>query len=161
MSPVLSAALESWTSLYSNSAPLRTVIGFTHVAGLVAGGGCAIVVDRATLAAARRPAAERSAQLPVVRDAHRVVLAGLAAVAASGLLLFAADADTFLHSWVFWIKMALVMVLVVNGAMVHRAEQRASAGDMRAWRALTRTAAVSLVLWFVITLAGAALPNVG
>ncbi len=161
MSPALSSVLESWASIYSNSSSLRTLVGFAHVAGLVGGGGCAIVADRATLRTAKRPIAERLPQLAVIRDAHRVVLAGLALVAVSGVLLFAADADTFVHSRLFWIKMGLVALLVVNGAVLRQGERRAAAGDVRAWRPLTRAAALSLVLWFVITLAGAALPNIG
>ena len=56
---VLSHLLESWASLYANHAALRTGVEFLHLGGLVAGGGCAITADLATIAAARdrpRPA---------------------------------------------------------------------------------------------------------
>jgi hypothetical protein len=161
MSPLLAHAVEVWTSFYSNHAALRTLVGFAHVGGLVGGGGCAIAADRATLALARRGADARAADLTAVRGAHRVVLAGLLAVAASGVLLFAADVDTFLHSRFFWLKMGLVGVLLANGWVLRRAGDRAAGGDARAWRVLARAAAASVALWFLTTLAGAALPNIG
>lgn len=157
----VSHLLASWESLYANSAVLRTLIGFAHIAGLVSGGGAAIVADRAALAIGRKNDAQRFEVLASIRSAHRVVLAGLVAVVLSGGLLVAADAETFLHSWVFWVKMGLLVLLLGNGLLVLRAERNASAGAPRAWTVLTWTAGASLVLWLLTTLAGAALPNVG
>ncbi len=62
---------------------------------------------------------------------------------------------------IFWIKMCLMALLVVNGALLLRGERRLTRGDARAWARLHQTAVVSLVLWFLTTLAGAALPNIG
>ena len=45
--------LESWMSLYANHAALRTGVEFMHIGGLVAGGGCAITADLATITASR------------------------------------------------------------------------------------------------------------
>ena len=78
----------------------------------------------------------------------------------SGLLLFAADVETFLYSRVFWIKMALVVLLLVNGAILTYAERRATRGH-DAWGHLRGTAITSLALWLTITFAGVALTNVG
>lgn len=157
----MSHLLASWESLYANSAVLRTLIGFVHVAGLVSGGGAAIVADRAALSIGRKNDGERLAVLAAIRSTHRVVLVGLSAVVLSGGLLLAADAGTFLHSWVFWVKMGLLVLLLGNGLLVSRTERNASAGAPRAWTVLRWTAGASLVLWFLTTLAGAALPNVG
>ena len=151
----------AWSSAYSGSAVLRTFIGFIHIAGLVGGGGAAIAADRATLKAAKMGSEIRALQLRTIHATHRVVIVGLAAVIASGILLFAADTDTYLISKLFWIKMGLLALLMVNGAVLVRVGQRAGSGDERAWTTLRHTAAVSLALWFLTTLAGAGLPNAG
>ena len=49
----------------------------------------------------------RAAQLATIRSAHRIVIGGLAILFATGLLLFAADVDTFLPSKTFWLKIGL------------------------------------------------------
>jgi hypothetical protein len=149
-----------WTSLYSNHAVLRTAVGFVHIGGLVGGGGCAIAADRMTLLAGREDRPTRVLQLTSLRTTHRVVLAGLAAVIVSGVLLFAADVDTFLYSKVFWLKMGLMVLLLFNGCVLVRAERRAEQGDEDAWRWLTWTSTISLALWFLTTLAGTGLLNV-
>jgi uncharacterized membrane protein len=153
-------SIAAWSSLYSNSAALRTGIGFAHVGGLLAGGGSAIVADRATIAALRLDAGRRMAQARALHGTHRLVVIGLLVVSLSGVLLLGADLDTYLHSLVFWIKMALVAALMVNGAVLVRAGRRAQSGDARAWTVLRFGAMTSLCLWFTITLLGAALPNV-
>lgn len=158
---MVAAWLAWWSSVYSDSAGLRTAVGFAHVAGLLAGGGCAIAADRMTILAKRWDVAERRSHLRTLRHTHEMVIAGLVVVIASGLLLFAADPGTFLHSRVFWIKMALVVALLVNGWRVRSAGQAALASGSGDWRRLHAAAFASMVLWLVTTLAGAALPNVG
>ena len=152
--------LHAWESIYANSAVLRTLIGFVHIAGLVVGGGCAIVADRATLRAYRRSAANRAAEIDGIRAAHRVVLAGLAAVMVSGVLLMSADFDTFVHSRIFWVKMGLVAMLLLNGALLSRLGSTAAVNDAQ-WKRLAYVSGFSLALWLLTTLTGAALPNVG
>lgn len=157
----LMRAVADWTSFYANHAAARTSVTFLHIAGLVGGGGCAIAADRGTLMAARLGPDERRFHLGSLRTTHRVVLFGLALVIVSGVLQFASDVDTFLHSTLFWLKMALVALLFVNGGVLVEAERRAVLGRESAWTALRVTALTSLVLWFLTTLAGAALPNIG
>lgn len=152
--------IAAWSSAYSSSALLRTGIGFAHVGGLLAGGGGAIVADRATIAAWRLDAGARMAQARALHGTHRLVILGLLLVSASGLLLLGADLDTYLHSIVFWIKMGFVAALILNGAVLVRAGRRAQRGDAGAWTALRYGAIASLCLWFTITLLGSALPNV-
>jgi uncharacterized membrane protein len=158
---MLTSLLETWNALYSNHAALRTSIEFMHIAGLVAGGGCAIAADLATVRAAGATAAARATELQLLRRTHSVVIIGLVAVFVSGVLLFATDVDTYLYSRVFWIKMALVALLMVNGALLWHGERRVTRGDAGAWAHLHYTAIASLVLWLLTTLAGAALPNLG
>jgi uncharacterized membrane protein len=159
MHGLISGFLENWTSFYSNHGVVRTVVGFLHIGGLVIGGGCAISADRMTLRAARRSAAERVVQLDALRSTHRIVLVSLGAVLVSGLFLFAADSDSFLHSILFWVKMGLVAALMVNGFLLTRAERQAEIDAVRAWKWLTITSTISVALWMLTTLAGAALPN--
>jgi hypothetical protein len=154
---VLSAWLASWASLYSNSAVLRTVLGFAHVGGLVVSGGPALVMDRAILRAVRAGSLTRGAHLAELEASHPLVLSGLALAIASGLLLMTADLDTFLYSRVFWIKMTLVALLLMNGWNLRRLGR--DVGHPTG-RPLARAAIVSVGLWMLTTLAGAALPNV-
>jgi len=152
-------ALDVWASVYANSSAIRTVLGFAHVAGLIIGGGSAIAIDRSVLATARRNPSKLRVQVPTIQNAHSLVLASLAVVMSSGLLLAAADTETFLHSRLFWLKMALVGLLMVNGACMRLAE-RAAIARRPQWKPLAVTAAASITLWLLTTLAGAALPNV-
>jgi hypothetical protein len=160
MPAFLAHAVSGWAALYSGSALVRTLVSFVHIAGLVGGGGAAITADRATLRATRRGLALTGQQLAVILATHRIVVMGLAGVIASGVLLFAADVDTYAVSKLFWIKMGMVAALMVNGAILVRAGRGSSEPDERARLTLRRTAAVSLALWLLTTLAGAGLPNV-
>jgi uncharacterized membrane protein YcfT len=152
----------TWGSFYANHAAMRTTIAFAHVGGLVAAGGASMMADREILSAYRRREQVGSAAvLRTVRRAHGVVLAGLAIVIASGVLLFAADLDTYLVSRLFWIKMALVVALMINGAILTRAERLASNYIGDSWGTLQWTAIASLSLWLLTTFIGTALPNIG
>lgn len=154
---VLRHALDAWAGVYSDSVALRAGITFCHFAGLITGGGLAIATDRATLRAAVDIDAEQRAHLDELQTIHRVVVMGLSLTVASGLLMLAADLDAMLGSRVFWIKMALVVLLLANGFMMTRAEQAARVTPERGWPRLRRTAALSLALWFLIVLASTVL----
>jgi hypothetical protein len=52
-------------------------------------------------------------------------------------------------------------LLLAKGALVLIGEGRARRGEPHAWARLHTAALTSLVLWFLTTLAGAALPNIG
>lgn len=158
---MLSQLIESWVSLYANHAALRTGVEFLHIGGLVAGGGCAITADLATIAAVRDGSAARATKLHVLKQTHRIVVLGLAGLTVSGLLMFGADVQTFLYSRIFWLKMALLVLLLINGLLLLRGERQVQRGDAHAWARLHYTAVASLILWFLTTLAGAALPNIG
>ena len=54
---------------------------------------------------------------------HRLVVGGLVLSIATGLLLFASDVETFLRSWVFWLKLGMICVLLGNGYAMTRAEK--------------------------------------
>jgi len=154
-----SHTVDAWASVYANSGWVRTLLGFTHIAGLIVGGGAAIAADRGVLLAVGRNPLEWPAQLATIRGAHSIVMVSLAIVMTSGVMLAASDVDTFLHMQLFWIKMSLVALLIVNGVCMRWAE-RAAAGPRRRRRPLAITAVASLTLWLLTTLAGAGLPNV-
>jgi hypothetical protein len=160
---VFNHILESWSAIYADSGALRTGVAFMHISGLVAGGGCAITADLATITAARAKSPALVAQLRLLKRTHAIVVLGLAAIVVSGILLVAADVETFVASRLFWLKMGLMAVLLANGVLLVRSEKAATHAhaEARAWRRLHRIATASLVLWALTTLAGAALPNLG
>src|SRR5215471_11993518 len=151
--------LQTWTSFYANHAIVRTLIAFFHIGGLVLAGGCAISADRAVLRAMGRTIEERTAGLDSLHNTHRIVVFGLAFITASGLLLLAADTDTMLHSTLFWLKMGLILLLLSNGFLLLRAERHAGSDPLGAWKTLKMSSMISIALWMLVTLAGAALPN--
>jgi hypothetical protein len=151
---------DTWSSLYSNSAALRSTLAFAHIGALVGSGGCAIAADRGALRAFARGRAAFDAELDNLRGIHRIVIGGLALVIASGVLLMLADVDAYVANRIFWLKMALVVALLANGALVMRAAGLAESGDADGARLLRVGAIVSVALWFATTLAGAVLPNV-
>lgn len=153
----------NWASFYANHAAVRTSVTFMHIAGLVGGGGCAIAADRATLIASGKSRADRRLHLDSLHAMHRIVVSGLTAVIISGVLLFAADVDSFVYSRLFWLKMGFIALLAMNGIVLIRAERRARRDpqDDAGWSVLRAAAVCSLTLWFATTLIGAALPNIG
>jgi hypothetical protein len=153
--------LQTWGSFYANHAAIRTLVAFLHVGALIAGGGLAVAADRATLTATLDDERTRQSLLETLAGTHRLVVGSLVLIAASGFLLFASDFETFLYSRFFWIKMGLVVLLMINGLILWRAERRALSGDHAAWGALRFTAMASITLWFLTTLGGVALPNIG
>jgi uncharacterized membrane protein len=158
----LAALAAAWQSYYANHALARTLVAFAHVAPLIAGAGFAVAADSEILRTREDQHERRFSVLERLRASHDVVLTGLGLTMISGVLLFASDVDTYLHSKYFWAKMALVALLVVNGAFVRYADQRAIANpDAIHWRPLRYAAAMSISLWFLTTLIGVALPNVG
>src|SRR4051794_37102225 len=159
----LAHLLEPWAHAYADSKLIATVVTFGHIASLLMAGGLAVATDRATLRALSLAAAERGRHLEDLSGVHRLVVGGLALSVITGFLLFASDVETFVGSWIFWLKMGLICVLLLNGYRMTRAEHalRADAAEASpAWIALRRSALVSVALWYAITLAGVALMNV-
>jgi uncharacterized membrane protein len=153
-----------WEQLYSNNKGIEICTTFLHVGGLLLGGGLAIATDSATLRAIRQAVHDRAQHLEALTSVHRMVLAGLTITFVSGILLFLSDVKTFWSSWVFWLKIALIAGLLLNGFIMTRAEHSLRSAGMRendrAWRHLHHTAIASLVLWYTITFVGVALVSV-
>jgi hypothetical protein len=158
---VLSTAVSGWAHFYSDSTVTQDTVTFVHIGGLVVSGGLALASDRSILRASREAPAVRALRLADLDRAHRQVVVGLGFVFATGVLLLLSDLDTFLGSWIFWVKMGLIALLLTNGALLLRAERRVGM-DPEAdggWRSLRRGALLSITLWMTITAAGAALVN--
>lgn len=151
-----------WAKYYSDSKTANTIVTFLHIAPLVIGGGLAIALDRASLRLPHDEPGARERHLKELGSVHTLVIGALALSFLSGFLMLAADLDTFLPSWIFWLKMALLAALLANGAVMRSLERTLGAsGDGREdqWHRLRGTAVTSLVLWLAITLAGVMLTN--
>jgi uncharacterized membrane protein len=173
---IAAALAQPWADLYGGSALIQSAVTFLHFGGLLTAGGSALGADAGVLRHARRPGVERVAFLRELPATHRVVVAGLAAVVASGLLLLAADVEALLPSPVFWAKMGAFVLLLLNGLSLRRAEHAVSAAELgdpadpapgaspgegadpgegeRRWRALRAASLRSAGLWFAVLFLG-------
>jgi uncharacterized membrane protein len=159
----LATLVAPWADFYNASKVAQTTVTFSHFGGMMTAGGFALATDRATLRAVQAPRSERTRHLKELSGVHPIVVAALAVTALSGLLMFAADLETLAVSLVFWAKMGLVFLLLMNGYVMLRTERRLLAGDpaeARHWQQLRTASLVSLGLWFAVVLAGSILPNV-
>jgi hypothetical protein len=156
-------AAKPWASLYSDSTAISSAVTFLHLAGLLFAGGLAIATDRATFRALRGTDEDRNRLLLDLGNSHSWVLGGLSVIFVSGILLALSDVKTFGYSPVYWTKMSLVVLLLLNGALLQRTERRLRAGSLliqttaprqRLWSRLRFAAATSMVLWTAIVLAG-------
>lgn len=86
---------------------------------------------------------------PLARLAITVSLAGFALIAASGLLMFAAQPQDLLANRPFVIKMGLVMLSGCNAAMFH-----ARGGLQKLDRTARFQTALSLGLWLAVIICG-------
>ncbi len=152
-----------WQALYSDSKVVAGTVTATHLLALLFGGGLAVAADRATLRAMSRHADERHQALQNIRTTHRPVLIALVVLFMSGFALAAADLKTFLGSWIFWVKLGLVGLLVLNGFFLERTETRLRlspiSGETPLWRRLRVTAVMSIALWSATLVAGTLLTN--
>jgi len=160
---VLVRLVQPWSDFYGHSKTASTIVTFLHIAPIVVGGGIAIALDRASLRVDSSDTQARERHLRELGSVHPIVLWSLVVLLLSGLAMLAADLDTFLGSWVFWLKMALIVALLANGARMTRLERTlagaaGTAGDQ--WRPLRGIAITSVILWLAITLAGVVLTNV-
>ena len=158
-SSALARLAEPWNALYSDSKAVSSAVVFLHLVPLLLAGGAALTADRATLRAARGSVDDRRRQLGELARVHAVVLGGLALSFVSGVLLFLADVDEYLGSPIFWVKLAFVGMLLVNGFMMTRTERSLASGGDEAtlWARLRTISLLSQFLWIATTLVGVVL----
>jgi hypothetical protein len=155
MASELSRLLAEWSHLYRHT-PVNTAVTYLHLVGIMVGGGVAVAADRASLQLS--PATpDWAAELARLARVHYWVVTGLGLIFATGLLMALADLGGLMTSVVFWVKMGLVGLLLANGYLRMRSETALRQGVSNAWTGFRRTSAASLVLWFVVLLAGALL----
>jgi hypothetical protein len=150
----LAPLVASWASFYDAHRAVSVTVRYLHLVGLVTGGGTALVADRQVLRALRAVSDERAAVVAGLRASHRVVVPALAVVVATGALMTASDIDTFFASRLYWAKLGLVALLLMNGLGLVAAERAFERGRAGGWRSLGFASAASLVLWLAILLAG-------
>ena len=151
----VSGAVTWWSGLYSDHNSVSVTVRFLHLAALVVGGGTALVTDRHVLTAGRIDSPARQAALALAGRSHRIVVPALAVMAFTGVLMAAADLQTYVPSRLFWTKMTLVALLLTNGALLVGAERAAAGGaSERVWVRLRVASAASAALWLSTLLAG-------
>jgi hypothetical protein len=150
----LTSGLNSWADFYGHHQMVSVSIRYLHLAGLVTGGGTALALDRRVLGAARSGPGARAGLVAALDASHRVVVPALAVVVTTGLLMTASDTDTFFASRLYWSKMGLVGLLLLNGLGLLAAERAIVGERAKGWLWLGATSAASLVLWLTILFFG-------
>ena len=157
----LEELLSPWSSMYGDSVVIATAITALHLIGMLLGGGLAIGADRTTLRLTSALDADRGRHLGELNAIHRPVLIAMIVLFVTGVLMAAADIATFLVSPVFWVKLTLVALLLVNGVVLERTETalRRSGTDENLWSRLRMSAMTSIGLWIATLVAGVFLVN--
>jgi uncharacterized membrane protein len=161
----LARPFESWNAMYSHSKVLSATVTTLHVGAMFIGGGLAIAADRTTLRVAAAQPDERARQLAEISDIHTPVLIAVVVLSITGVAMTLADLENFLTSPVFWIKITLVMLLLVNGLFLQRSESalrgttEGPATALPRWQRLRRFSVLSVTLWIATFLAGSILTN--
>jgi hypothetical protein len=171
LAPVLATVdtfAEPWQKLYAHSTVVATLVLFGHVAGLLVAGALTLSAETSAL---RLDPTDDGAVRRYMRNAtptRRSIALALAIAMLSGVLLFLTDLEAFAVSTVFWTKMGLVALLLVNGAFLQRTERTLRAGGITTrsgkspkdlWTRLGFSARASIALWTAIVLAGVILQN--
>jgi hypothetical protein len=148
---ILSNAVESWTAYYGDHRMVSVTVRFVRLGALLVGGGTALFVDRKMLTA---PRSQREAGLQALDASHRVVVPALALVVITGLLMTASDLSTFVNSRLYWVKMGLVGLLLLNGTALLACERKAKLGSDAGFVGLAAVSGLSLLLWLTILFFG-------
>jgi hypothetical protein len=155
----LASFARPWADLYGGSMVVSTSVEFLHLTGLLVAGGFALAFDRATLRVAARRGSDRTGFVSELTAVHGPVVIGVAVVIVSGLALMFADIEAILPSPVFWLKMSVFALLLVNGLVIRRVGLRLESrpADANGWRSLRRASVRSIGLWVVVLFLGVVL----
>jgi hypothetical protein len=142
-----------WIVTVTNSAVLISLVWLVHYFGFFLLVGTTAVVDLRVLGVAAR----NLKLVPLAGQLFPFAWTGLGLVIASGFIMFAGQATTFYPTAVFRIKMGMVLLALVFGAIVHRKsrvwDRAPSVPAAAKWLAF-----VSLALWIGAILAGLEVP---
>lgn len=157
----ITTLLQPWADFHAEHTGLATAIVAAHLLGLFVGGGIAIGADRRVLLAQPGSNEAYVAAGADLAATHGVVLVALTVTVLSGLALAAADAGTFGTSPVFWSKMIVFGLLLVNGMQMRRTERRIMGDGEPAlpWNRLRRSARLSIGGWLLLVVLGVVLAN--
>lgn len=174
MLDTLTQLVQPWADVYAERAGLATTIIAAHVLAMFVGGGLAVGADRAILRAAPGSAEGVRAVIADLATTHSLVIGALLVSVASGVALFASDVPTFAVSKVFWVKLTVLCVLLLNGLRMRTSERRVldsldgapvHTAEMPVvfpqapWRAVRLAAVASVTLWITLVLLGVVLSN--
>ena len=138
-----------------------TLLLWIHIVAFVAGGSNTVVMP---IIGTTLPMVDEATRATLFRIGFQMATIGKVAAATllitGPLLLWLKYGGLQGATLWFWIKMALVVLLMANGTLVVRGGRRTHASDPSGPRLLRFAAIASLVLWFGTTLFGAILPNV-
>ncbi len=155
-----------WQQAFSDSKAISTAVTATHILALLFGGGFAVTTDWSTLRLGRAAGDDRARLLASIRTTHPVVLTAIVVLTLSGLALAAADVDTFAVSVIFWVKMGVFGLLLVNGAVLRSSADALGreggdvlAREMKLAGRLRTSALCSLGLWSLTLVLGTALAS--
>lgn len=165
----ITAFVQPFADFYSGSKAMSATTTAIHIGGLLGGGGLAIATDRAVLRTLQTDGAAQRSVLVDLSGTHKLVVMALAAIVLSGMAFLLADVKTFAVSKVYWIKMTMVALLLLNGLRLWKIESRLKAAAVLGnemqplpdtdWGALRQSATVSLLFWFTIMVLGVVLAN--
>lgn len=162
-----------WQSLYGDSKAVSAAVTSVHLVAMLFGGGYAVAADRAVLRARPATSLDAARLLGEIQALHLPVVIALTVLSLSGLAMAAADVETFAHSPVFAAKLAIIVLLLVNGLLLLRTERalrriiepglQAGGGmttELRSqWRRLRGNAWASAALWTAAVVVGVVLTN--
>ena len=121
-----------------------------HIFGVALGAGGAFMSDALFFHFLHRRDFSES-NLKILRIGSRMVWTGLAVLFISGLVLFWAHADYYLHSSKFLIKMTVVLVIAINGMVFHRVHMKRM-GKLAS--GLFVSGAISMTSWISVIVLG-------
>lgn len=135
----------------------KTIYTLFHVFGAVLGAGGAYMSDLMYMRATKDRVLEKT-EISFLKLGSSMVWAGLLLIVISGSLLFSLDTATYIASSKFLVKMAIVLVLILNGVVFHFVHtpilSRAADKPLKASKEFTRrstfiyiSGAISIVSW--------------
>jgi len=142
-----------WIVTITNSAILISLVWLVHYIGFFLLVGTTAVVDLRILGAAAR----NQKLAPLAGQLFPFAWTGLGMVIVSGFIMFAGQATTFYPTFVFRIKMGVVLLALIFGVIVQRKSpvwgSAPSVPAVAKWLAFA-----SLALWIGAILAGLEVP---